>query len=135
MSIEQSVAFRRQSLPSVKALNQTISKLGFDLIIDEADLAQHSGFLPARLQGEDSGFEWSCESASEFEMLEIEFGDRDCVVTFRTGSDEREGQAAMIAAAALMTLTNGLYFDDFDNIDESPDRILAEVREWLSGNV
>ncbi len=40
----------------------------------------------------------------------------------------------MIGAAALMALTDGIYFDDYDNVDSTPDRIVEEARGWMDGN-
>lgn len=134
MSISQSVAFHRDHLPTTTAISDAARTLGFDLVLDDADLAEHSGFLPAKLNGKASGFEWFLSPAAEYAELGIDFGTRDCVASFITHSDEIEGQSAMIGAAALMALTDGIYFDDYDNVDSTPDRIVEEARGWMDGN-
>lgn len=139
MAIEQSVAFRRDRLPSVASLVAKARELGFDVSLEDADLATHTGFLPGRLGEQGSGFEWSVSPASEFDYLaEVHdrslnqiLSDRDVVATFRTGSQEHECQLAMICAAAMIDLCDGVYFDDYENLDVAPDRLVAEVNEWM----
>ena len=131
MSIEQCVAFHKRDLPTTAALNSAAGSFGVDLSLEDADLASHTGFLPAKLNGADTGFEWYIGSADDFGDRGIDFGDRDCVCTFRTGSIEAETQCATVCAAALMTLTKGIYFDEYDGVADTPDRIIAEVRAWI----
>jgi hypothetical protein len=133
MSISQSVAFKRTKLPTTAAISDAARSLGFDLVIDETDLAKHTGFLPAQLNGAAAGFEWMLDNPDDYGEIGIDFGDRDCVACLVTHSDEAECQSAMIAAAVILSLTGGIYFDDYDNVETSPDRLLSEVREWLDG--
>ena len=140
MSMEQSVVMQRTRMPTTAQISDKCRALGFDLTLDEADLFEHTGFLPCTLGGTQTGFEWYSQglgdgAASDANIdpaIRKHLEGRDTVVTWRTGSIEAETQAAMICAAAIIALTDGVYFDEYDNIDTTPDRLLAEVREWLN---
>ncbi|MCA9307606.1 MAG: hypothetical protein KDA16_13835 [Phycisphaerales bacterium] len=140
MSMEQSVVMQRTRMPTTAQISDKCRALGFDLTLDEADLIEHTGFLPCTLGGAQTGFEWYAQglgdgAASDANIdpaIRKHLEGRDTVVTWRTGSIEAETQAAMICAAAMIELTDGVYFDEYDNIDTTPDRLLAEVREWLN---
>ncbi len=133
MSVQQSIAIERPRLPGPSAISSEAQALGFDLVLDDCDLSTHTGYLPVRLDGDESGFEWFISDASEYSdfPLPLDLEQRDIVIELSTGSDEKECQAAMICAAAIMKLADGVYFDDYDNVDRTPDRLLAEVREWM----
>ncbi len=131
MSIAQNVVCRRDQIPSVDALEARARQLGFDLRLEPADLLTHTGFLPATFAGEPAGFEWFIEDTSICDDLGIDTEGRDCVCSITTHSDERECQSAMICAAALLELTGGIFFDDFDNVDTDSSRLLGEVRQWI----
>lgn len=133
MSVQQSIAIERSKLPSPSAISSESRALGFDLVLEECELDAHSGYLPARLDGDETGFEWFISNASEYSdfPLPLDLEQREIVIELSTGSDEKECQAAMICAAAIMKLADGVYFDDYENIDRTPDRLLAEVREWM----
>ena len=131
MSISQCVVCRRDQLPSVSTLEARARQLGFDLRVDPADLSTHTGFLPAVLDGEPAGFEWSIDDTSICDDLGIDTGGRDCVCSLTTQSSEREGQSAMICVAALLELTGGIYFDEYENVDTDSERLVSEVRQWM----
>ena len=135
MSIAQNVVIHRTRLPSTDGVAAKAREWGFDLKIDPVDLGTHSGFLPCTLGGKQAGFEWSLDNdVSICEELGISIDDRDCVCVLVTHSDETECQSALVCAASILALTNGVYFDDYDNVDQTPDRILAEVRDWINGD-
>jgi hypothetical protein len=48
-----------------------------------------------------------------------------------THSDTAECLSAMVFAASLLVLTEGVFFDDYDNVETEPDRLLQHVREWM----
>lgn len=73
------------------------------------------GFLPARLRGEQTGFECSHWSAEAFmrNMPDVDFGhDWKYVLAFRWGGNFNELRAAWIAGAAYARATDGMVFDD-----------------------
>jgi hypothetical protein len=131
MSIAQNVVLHREKLPSPTAISVKAKELGFDLAVDNADLASHTGFLPCTFNGHKAGFEWYIDDTSICEELNIEIDDRDCVCTMVTHSDTAECLSAMVFAASLLVLTEGVFFDDYDNVETEPDRLLQHVREWM----
>lgn len=131
MSISQSIAFRRRDLPTTSALEAAARDLGFELTLDPADLSTHTGFLPATLGGRPAGFEWFLGEASEHPEQAGAIGDRDAVATLVTHADETEGQSAMVCAAAMLTLTQGVYFDEDGGVLTTPEPLVQEVRAWI----
>jgi hypothetical protein len=133
MSIQQSVAIEQCRMPTTDQIVAKAAEWGFEIGLESADLRTHSGYLPGSLNGTQGGFEWLVEPSEGYAdwPVPIEFGSRDVVVTLTTHSDETECQLAMICAGAVLELADGVLFDDFDNVDTSPDRILEEVRQWI----
>lgn len=140
MSYEQGVAFRRSRLPTVATICERAKELGFDISLEDADLANHSGFLPGSIHGVATGFEWYLESADESHLLtqarqgsiSDRLDGRDAFATFRTGAREMEGQLATICAAVLMDICQGIYLDEDLQLQFVPDQVLKEAAEWLS---
>lgn len=133
MSIQQSIAVKRENLPTTSDIVAKAKELGFEIMLDDVDLATHSDEVAGKLNGVDADFWWDLAPASEYEdfPIEIPWGDRDVVAELKTGSSAAGTQLAMIVAASILVLSNGVYFDDYDNVDESPERILNEVRAWI----
>ena len=123
MAMEIHVFFRGK-LPKKAALGRTMKELGFPLWVKPATgpLEGHSGYLPMRLEREDTGVEFDIfEGRSiidEFGLEEVD-PSLDRVGSFRWGGDEDEMLAALCGAAALAKLTNGTVFD------EAGDRLLS----------
>lgn len=131
MSVEQYIAVDRAQVPSTSDLSVAASSLGFSLQFDEVDLLEHTGFLPATLNGHEAGFEWYLEPAADFEHFSVP--QDHVVVVLRAGSSEIEGQAAMVCAAALMKCSGGVYFDDFEQTFRDPEDVAAQARDWIEG--
>lgn len=133
MSIQQSVAINRENLPTTSAIVTKAKELGFEIELGRVDLSSYADEISGKLNGVDASFGWGLAPAVEYEdfPIEIPWGDRDVVAEIQTWSSEAGNQLAMIVAASIMMLADGVYFDDYDNVEESPERILAEVRAWI----
>ena len=134
MSVEQYVAISRSRLPSVSQWQEATRLRGFDITIDDADLTEMSGFLPVQFMGSPCGFEFYLEDITEVGAREIDFEDRDAVVVFRTGSDESEAQCALVCAAVLVDLADGVYFDDYGGQARDGEILIKQAREWMGGH-
>ncbi len=114
MSVNYCVYLREEQLPSRDQWQREIDRHGFDLILERFSTREHTGFLPVRMKGSDCGFEYDFGQVDESAWDEVpeEIGNRNMVATFKThGGRELDSQAAMLAAAVLTELTNGLYED------------------------
>jgi hypothetical protein len=69
--------------------------------------------MPTKLDGQDCGFEYLFQSVdrAEHEDVLAEIGDRDRSVSFVWHRSEIDGRAAMLAAAVLVKLVDGVFFD------------------------
>jgi hypothetical protein len=110
------VFFRNSALPTVDAWNAAIKAEGFDLVLDTFDLREDSGYLPALLKGEETGFEWYLSPVSDAEELESEqqrpdLGDCDTKAALCFTSYADEDVAASIAGAVLVKMIGGFYWD------------------------
>jgi hypothetical protein len=96
---------------------------GFDLVLDtNFDPVTFSGFLPAKYDGEDSGFEYFREPGSN---------GGEAAVSMVWHSDAREGICANIAAACLSSTTGGILVD-CDGQDYAPEQAIGYALEWVS---
>lgn len=135
MSMEVHVFSDRQ-LPSIAAWQQAIDAEGFDLKLDPGvQLAEASGFLPARLHGKQSGFEAYHDDASDLmaacmEIPDVRFARAwKFAISFRWGSLFHEGASAYMAATAYARATDGEVFDP----EEGRILTLAEARAAAAG--
>src|SRR5262249_37176642 len=66
VSADLLVRLRRERLPSTHAWNEALRGRGFKVILDKTcDTATHDGYLPARVLGEDGGFEYTLAAPGE----------------------------------------------------------------------
>jgi hypothetical protein len=133
MSITQSIALHKKKLPSTSEIEAQAKAFGFDLKIKEVELKSHADFVACKLSGKKAGFDWFIDDTEICKDLGIKIGTRDCVCTLTTHSSMIETQSAMVFAAALLALTKGVYFDDYDNVEKTPDRILETVHDLMKG--
>jgi hypothetical protein len=121
MSVGTSVFLRRSSMPSPAVWADAILKHGFKMELDrEFDVATFSGFLPCKHEGKPAGFEYFFERVAEADAglskAELKrIGDRDVMVSFVTHSDLRGLATAVIAAAVLTELSDGIFWDQESN--------------------
>lgn len=116
MAIETHVFFRG-CMPSIAALSRAMRELGFPISIPKAkgSLDQHSGFLPMKLDGEETGVEIDIvqdrDAIAEFANRGVSHA-YERMASFRWGGDIHEAAAGLCSAAALAKLTNGVVFDE-----------------------
>ena len=118
MSMEIHIFMRNSQVPSRDAWQQAIERLGFPLIIEPSlDLRKDSAYWPMDYKDEPTGVEVYLDDAADIlsncpPHVVSKVDDRDKCVSFRFGSDMTEGTVAMLAAAALAKLTDGVYLDE-----------------------
>jgi hypothetical protein len=115
MSVKFYVYLREDQLPSRDEWQQGIDRHGIHLKLDEFSTREHGGFLPAKMDGAECGFEYSFQPVDDTawdDGIPEEIGDRNRVVTFKAhGGREQDSKAAILAAAVLAELTKGVYED------------------------
>jgi len=120
MSVDLSVFLDRARLPTLAAWAKAISDAGiaFDFPV-AADLAKQTGFLPALLGEEESGFEFSISELSE--LVDADLADLVDEVRSLTPNASLEANfvchgmqeclTATAAAAVLAEMTGGVFHD------------------------
>ncbi len=108
MAIEQFVLIDEIHLPLASEINDTSKKLGYDFYIDETEnLSSHSGFLPIRLNGKDTGFETYYIPIKDIQEIPNEFHENKTnVVITRTFSDFKELYSATIYLRIIVEISN-----------------------------
>jgi hypothetical protein len=102
VSVDLNVFLHDKDVPTRDGWQQALDDSGVDLVLDEFDVREHKGFLPVKLNGKPTGFEYYFGSVGEdSEHIPERIGDRDCVILFVLHSDMTELKAAMWAAAIL----------------------------------
>lgn len=147
MSMELHVLLEKSRLPDVQAWQAAIDALGFDVKLDPSLAVEtDTGFLPAKFNGNDSGFEFDVSPVHEIADTYPEFGNefagRDVSGNFRWGGDLNEMACALVASAALATLTDGTWFDPQEGACVDPAGAVEEARgcrgrrvaSWLAGS-
>lgn len=136
MSIELHIFLSESPVPTIKAWQDAIDAALFPLVLNaDIDLRSHRGFLAAKYNGKETGFEFYLDAASDiiatYPHIAANTGPRTICATFRWGGDLLEMCAALSAAASLAKLTNGLYFYPDDDIIYDADEALIATRNDL----
>jgi hypothetical protein len=140
MSIEMHVFFRGK-LPTKAALTRAMKDLGFPLSItpSKGSLEQQKGFMPMRLNREETGVEFDVfEGRETIEEVTHDFDvdprfDRSA--NFRWGGDETEMVCGLCAGAALAKLVDGVFFDTEGGKLLTPEEAISMARETLASVV
>ena len=103
-------------MPSPEEINLGAKELNIPIEINtEADLGKHTGYLPIKVSGNESGVETYIYPASKIKDIIPENGDLDIdnsiVVQFRWGGSFKEAVAAFYTAQVLTVKYNGVAFD------------------------
>ncbi len=130
MSVDFYVLCTRR-LASLEEWQTSIHELGFDLTItSQCNVASMEGFLPATLRGVEAGFECCPLSAEELTETydDIDFGGSwpFAYAMYTTSFGGCVG--ALIAAAAIAKLTDGLAFDPQESLVMKPDDAVNYAR-------
>jgi hypothetical protein len=115
MSVDQFVFLREVDLPTTSQWQSALDELAAKIQLDPSvEPRHHAWYWPASVAGAESGFEFFHGTIGEA------FGGtppdglngRDHVVNFVTHADIQELRCAMYAAAALVSVSDGRYFDE-----------------------
>lgn len=113
MSVDLIVYLRRSAMPTRTAWQRAITEAGFPVEMDtDIDLDTFSGFLPCRLCGTLSGFEYFAGPMSPSEAADVGAPPgSDFSVTLVTHSDLKEFACSAVAAGTLAQISGGLLVD------------------------
>lgn len=100
-------------MPTPADWQAAIANAGFPVRLDcDFDADTFTGFLPCRVNGELSGFEYYSSKISVSEASELQVpASVDFSVTFQIGSRPMELISAAAASSALASTTDGLLID------------------------
>jgi hypothetical protein len=110
---------------------QAIDGLGFDVRLDSSvDPATHGGFWPAVFDGRETGFEFYINPSKEvlrgYPHIKSRAAGSEQCASFVLHSDMLELCAASASAAALTSLTNGIwYYADGDVIYDAGEAVAS----------
>ena len=121
MAIELHVFMQDSRVPNREIWQEAIEQLGFPAVLFASlDVRNDTGFSPTTFRGKPTGFEFYLEPAADilesYSHIAPRVGSRDKCATFRWGGDMMECGAAISAAAALVHVTDGIYFYPDDDI-------------------
>jgi hypothetical protein len=137
MSVEHHVLLKKERLPDAQQWQASIHELGFDVqLTSSLVVVTHSGFLPAKFEGKDSGFEFSLSLAAviirTYPEKAAKFAGTDCSANFRWGSDVNDMACALVAAAALTNLSAGVWFYPADDLILDSKGAIEEARNGVA---
>ncbi len=116
MSMELFVLFAMQDAPNLDEWKSALSERDLPVsITEEVDLSTHSGFLPMRLESEDTGLYFLMEDYADLAantppLKEISI-ENPIVYSLGFGGHMDEGAAVFYSAYALTVEFNGIVFD------------------------
>lgn len=114
------------ALGSAGDINSALRTAGFELVMEEADLAAHTGFLPVRLEGQLSGFEYSINDAADFETPAA-FGACPQLIML-TASLDHEAAAAFAFAGVVAQLGRSGVLDPQEDGWLTPEQAFENAR-------
>lgn len=133
MSLCQRVVFFSKAIPCVDVWNSAIRDRGFDLVLDsKCAIGRDEGCWPCVLCDFETSFELFAAAEADGNIGEnwgTDFDGRDYHVLLCTSGSSDEITAALIAAAVLAEITDGMMLPegDFESCWLSSDR----AGEWL----
>jgi hypothetical protein len=135
MSVDTFVFLRDKRLPMVQEWQHALDLAKTGIVLEDiGDLRKHTGYLPAKFKGHESGFEWFYGLVKDtFGDKPSEIGDRTHAADLVTHSDMRERICALMAGAVLTKLADGLFLDEDSNgfIDGEKAMDLARQAETM----
>ena len=132
MSVVSMLIIEPDRLPTTEAMVDEAAKAGDAIdLIHPADLATHTGFLPVRVGGRDTGFEYYFDALSDDALPAdaMSFGTYQMIT--RTGSDFEEGRAALIFLKVAARLTGGAYVYPDGGIIVRPEEVQSFLDEQI----
>src|SRR4029077_4704527 len=129
MSVDLFVFLRDTDVPTRDSWQDAIKAAGVDLVLDDFDPREHTGYLPVKLDGKPTGFEYYFGSVDEeLRQRPEQIGDRDRVISFVLHSDLTELRAAMWAAAVLTKHASGIFCDPQSDEYAEGDGVFAMIQ-------
>ena len=113
MAVEVQVFLKDDRLPTHSEWQRAINERGIDLVLQGFSTRDQVGFVPAKMNGQDCGFEYSFGPAEHDgnDELQAACGDRDELAQFVWHSSQLDGAAAAQAAVTLAAISDGVFFD------------------------
>ncbi|MEO0591211.1 MAG: hypothetical protein AAFZ11_11710 [Pseudomonadota bacterium] len=133
MSVISLMVFDPAKLPTLELIEAEAANGGDQITFpDHADLLQHTGYLPAIVNGRETGFEHYFEPIPAGALPDevMAFGSHHAVT--RTGSDFEEGRAALVYLRVLSRLTGGAYLYPDDGIVVPPEAVQGYLAEQIT---
>lgn len=134
MSVDLIVYPRRSAMPTPTAWQRAISDAGFPVELDtDIDPDTFCGFLPCKLCGSPSGFEYFAGPMSPSEAADVDAPPgSDFSVTLVTYSDLKEIACSAVAAGTLARASGGLLVDPQSGESFSADDAMAWAEEQFA---
>jgi len=137
MSMELHVLLAKRALPDVQCWQAAIDSYGFDVKLDSGlNVGTHTGFWPAALKGRDSDFEFDVTPVSDvveaFPDIAGRLSGLDIVGNFRWGGDLNEMACALVAAAALTSVSGGIWFDPQEGECRDTSGVVKEAESGIA---
>lgn len=132
MSVTSLLIFDADKLPSLAEVCSEATRSGDPIEFPEAvDTQSHTGFLPVRVFGRDTGFEYYFDAIPEGALPPevTQFGSHHIVV--QTGSSFEEGRAALMYLKIAAQLTGGAYVYPDDAIVVGPESAQSYLNEQI----
>jgi len=135
MAIYLNVFLERAKVPAFAEWEKGITDAQLPLSFPESvELTKHTGYLPALLNDEESGFEFFLSDVAESDEVPDEIRSAlpsaNAIATFRY-HEMHESLAATIGASVLAQLGHGFFFDPQDGRTIRGSEALAEARKAL----
>lgn len=136
MSLEQYAFINKTKVPSREQWQEAIDRSGYRLILDpELKPFEDSGFVPCKLNEQESGFEIYYEEIGEylhaFPHLREEIGKRNYTISFRWGADMAECACVLIASLALTNSFEAVIYYPDDDMIYNGQEIINEIEACL----
>ncbi|WP_298470850.1 hypothetical protein [uncultured Erythrobacter sp.] len=131
--MENLVVWQDSGMPTVSEINAKCQDSGHSVEFDSTiEMFNHTGYLPAKLDGHETGFEFYYLSKDSPDLIELDpyFKDSQGVMSVTRG-DFRENLVALIFLQAVSQLTDGAYlglsFDIAKNSADTPGYLQSEI--------
>ena len=132
MSVTSLLIFNADKLPSLDEVIAEATRSGEPIEFPEVvDTQSHTGFLPVRAFGRDTGFEYYFDAIPEGALPPeaTQFGSHHIIT--RTGSSFEEGRAALLYLKVAARLTGGAYVYPDDAIIVGPESAQGYLNEQI----
>ena len=126
MSVTSMLVIKAAQPPSLEDLRREARQGGEPIdFLHDVDLGAHSGYLPVRAYGKNTGFEVYFEPLSEGEAPDDALRYGEHAIMTETGGDFEEARAAFLFLKIAARLTNGVYVFPDDATVVAPDEVGA----------